>query len=176
MLNIRRPRPRWTLLALLLAAGCPGEEIAGDDGACREPFETTVTRVIDGDTFEVDPPVPMPSGVQSTDVRPLCLDTPEVGECHFDEATEALRSLILGETVLLTFGDECTDGWDRALAYVWLGDLLVNVEMARTGHGGLIHPPYDDKPYCDEVKQAMQEASADGLGGWATCSGYPFEL
>ncbi len=164
------------LPSLLLAQGCPDDGDTEDDVACREPFETTVTRVVDGDTIEVAPPVEMPDGSLVTDVRLLCLDTPESGECFYDEATEALRSWIEDETVLLTFGDECVGYYGRALAYVWLNGELINVAMAHEGYGGLIDPPYDEGLHCDEVEAAMGEAAADGLGGWATCAGYPFEL
>ena len=167
---------KLALIAVLALVGCPDKDDEGDPQPCREEFETTVSQIVDGDTFDVDPPVPMPDGDQNDRVRMLCLETPETGECHADEATDALGAWIDGQTVTLTFTDTCTGYYGRALAYVWLGNQLVNVEMAREGHGGLIQPPYDDEPHCDEVEQAMQEAAADGLGGWADCSGYPFEL
>src|SRR3989344_9484453 len=45
----------------------------------------TVSRVIDGDTFEL---------ADKEVVRLVGIDAPEAGECYYDESKEALRQLI----------------------------------------------------------------------------------
>jgi micrococcal nuclease len=163
-------------LSLLLALGCNDCTRAVEE-PCREPQRVTVTRVIDGDTFVVDPPIEMPDGTTKTDVRPICLQAPEDGACYHDHSLKALRERIEGETVRLTFGDECVGIHRRALAYVWLDGTLLNVEMAREGYAGLIAPPFDDNACCEDVQAAMEAAAEEGLGGWSICSGQvPFEL
>ena len=51
-----------SLLASLAIAGCAGHPCTGAaESECREPIEVSVVRVIDGDTFDVDPPVELGS-------------------------------------------------------------------------------------------------------------------
>jgi micrococcal nuclease len=89
-----------------------------------------VTRVIDGDTLELD------SGHR---VRLLGVNTPETK--HADrpterfgpEASEFTRRLVEGHLVRLEFDRERYDDYRRILAYVWLDDRLVNSEIIRAG-------------------------------------------
>lgn len=71
-----------------------------------------VERVIDGDT------VVMRGGEH---VRLIGIDTPERGECGFDEATERLSQLVSdtdGPTVLVPGARTDRDRYDRLLRYV----------------------------------------------------------
>ena len=88
-----------------------------------------VTRVIDGDTIEVE----LHGEIER--VRLLCIDTPERGQDGYAEATEYLRGLI-GDGVRLEKDPEHghRDNFGRLLRYVWVGDVLINVEMVRAGH------------------------------------------
>ena len=140
---------------------------------CRAPIEVTVTRVIDGDTFEVEPAFEMPDGLEEIEVRPFCLDTPESDQCYFHEATDALRDRIEGQSVRLEFGDECRGKYGRPLAYVWLAGDLLNVTMAEEGFGW-VHERYDYAPCCDRVREAAERAQAQALGGWGACAEYPW--
>jgi endonuclease YncB( thermonuclease family) len=61
----------------------------------------TVTKIIDGDTFEVSPNWKW--GFKYGDrVRPLGYDTPERNQPGFEEATLKLKKLILGKKVRLS--------------------------------------------------------------------------
>ena len=55
-----------------------------------EETGSLVTRVIDGDTVELS---------NGERVRLIGIDTPEIDEYYYEEATEELRSLIEGKTV-----------------------------------------------------------------------------
>jgi endonuclease YncB( thermonuclease family) len=73
-----------------------------------------VTQVIDGDTIVID------SGEH---VRFIGIDTPEVGHCNHDEATQNMRNLVYGKAVILTAGArDNTDKYGRLLRYVDLPD------------------------------------------------------
>ena len=54
---------------------------------------TTVTRVVDGDTVKLS---------NGETVRLIGIDTPEKGQCGFNEATNLMRSLVQGQTVAVT--------------------------------------------------------------------------
>ena len=84
------------------------------DLCCEECVELAVTRIIDGDTF-----VAGGSGVSGGDrVRLYGMDTPEVGERCYREATERLRDLA-GDRGRVESGPRPTDQFGRLLYYVY---------------------------------------------------------
>lgn len=89
--------------------------------------EATVTRVIDGDTIEVNL-----EGLIYR-VRYIGIDTPEIGEPCADEATEANRQLVEGKTAWLEKDISETDKYGRLLRYVYVDDVFVNEELVRLG-------------------------------------------
>ena len=89
---------------------------------CRAPVLVRVTRVVDGDTFNMN-------GIDGSvfgPVRMIGIDTPEIehpgqpAECYGAEATEFTEQLD-GHLVWLTFDNECQDSFERLLAYVHIG-------------------------------------------------------
>jgi len=77
-----------------------------------------VTRVIDGDTIELD------GGER---VRYIGMDTPEEGESGFDEATQRNTELVEGKTIILDVcEEEPEDPFGRTLAYVIVDSTVVN--------------------------------------------------
>ena len=164
------------LLVVTLHAGC-NRCWTDVEAPCLEPTTVTVTRVVDGDTFDVEPALVMPDGSTVDRVRLLCVDTPELsgGECYGTEAKDWLTERIEGRELTLFFSEECLGTYDRALAYAKLGGDLINVELARQGYALPMDEWFSDSPCCDEVDQAVQEAQADGAGGWGVCGGgYPW--
>lgn len=104
----------------------------GASGPVR--FRVDLVRVVDGDTIRV-----MWHG-ENLSVRLLGIDAPERGHAGGPESTECLRTLLAGsDTVDLEFENESPrrDSLGRLLAYVWRGDMLLNLEMVRRGRAGL---------------------------------------
>ncbi len=167
--------PAPTLVVLIALQGC-NRCWKDVEAPCLEPTEVTVTSVVDGDTFDIEPALELPDGSTVDRVRMLCVDTPELtgGECYGAEAREWLTDRIEGQQVTLLFSDECTGDYDRALAYVKHGGDLINVEIAREGYAPPIDEWFSDYPCCDEVEQAVLEAQQAGAGGWGACGGYPW--
>jgi len=124
---VNHPGHRRLVVALSLAVA-----------ACTAPGPTDrqdaeVTRVYDGDTIEV-----VFNGARER-VRYIGIDTPE-----FDDdraairelarlATDANRDLVGGRIVQLEFDRERRDRYGRLLAYVSIGDTLVNEWLVRRG-------------------------------------------
>ncbi|HEU5317681.1 MAG TPA: thermonuclease family protein [Chloroflexota bacterium] len=144
-----------------------------------------VTRVVDGDTIDVDP---------GGRVRLIGIDTPEAVdprrpvECFAKEASAAMGGLVANRTVLLeldpTQGERDTFG--RLLRFVWLPSesaatqtpqgarpTLVNFELIARGyaHEFTYNTSYK---YRDLFKQAQAHAQRYKLGLWApeTCAGF----
>ncbi len=79
----------------------------------------TVTRVIDGDTFE--------TASRKHPVRLANVDTPEKKQQGFDKAKKALSGLIKGQTV--SVDTVARDVYGRAVAKVKVGRKSVNKAM-----------------------------------------------
>lgn len=168
---------RSILLAASLALPACNRCWTEVEASCLEPTEVTVTRVVDGDTFDVEPALELPDGSTVDRVRMLCVDTPELsgGECYGPEARDWLTERLEGQVVTLHFAEECLGSYDRALAYVKLGGDLINVEIARAGYALPMDEWFSDYPCCEEVDQAVQDAKDAGDGGWGVCGGgYPW--
>ena len=132
--------PRLSLLlgVLILGAGCSSHQVDLTVQApatfAEEPGgfeEARVTRVVDGDTIEVEITghTPGPGAGdgqpgQPYDVRLIGIDTPESVdpnspvECFGKEATAAAAAFLEGQTVRLVADVEETDRYNRLLRYV----------------------------------------------------------
>lgn len=94
----------------------------------------TITRHVDGDTFEVaiaDPP----RGMRAVErVRLMGIDTPERDEPLFAEARAHVERRAGAGLVYLAFDFRRRDQFDRLLAFVYLPDgTLLNAELLETG-------------------------------------------
>jgi len=142
------------LLLLTLAIGCVA------------PTAPLVTRVIDGDTIEVD--------IDGTiyKVRYIGLDAPELDDNRAEfcalaqEATRLNRELVEGKTVRLEKDVSGTDNFGRLLRYVYVDSIFVNAELVRQGLAWA--EPYEpDTKYQDYLEELEMEAEQDGKGIWA---------
>ena len=141
-------------------AGCSGE--AGRSG---ETVRAEVEEVIDGDTIDV-----LLDG-ETVPVRYIGIDTPESGwpadrpEPLSLEATERNRQLVEGRTVRLVIGEEPFDRYDRLLAYVFVGDRMVNARLVEDGLAETLTIPPNDR-FADRFARLEDRARAAGLGIW----------
>jgi micrococcal nuclease len=119
------------VLALLLTASF----------ASAASLEGTVVRVVDGDTIHVR------LGERVEKVRYIGVNTPEVhhprkGEEPGGRAAMAVnRTLVDGRKVLLETDVQARDRYGRLLAYVWVGDVMVNAELLRRGYAQVMTIP-----------------------------------
>jgi micrococcal nuclease len=148
--------------ALLLASvGCSG---GGPCGAT----EATVTRVVDGDTIELD---------DGRKIRYLLVDTPETtgghDDCYGTNAVTFNTDLVLNKTVQLDFDVECTDRYGRTLAYVTVEGQEVNRLIIQRGFGCVLHISPDGDSRVDEFTALQLDAMRSGRGLWAACDPLP---
>jgi micrococcal nuclease len=118
--------------------------------------QVTVAYVFDGDTVELS---------DGRKVRYIGLNTPERDQPFYEEAREANRKLVEGMPVLIELDVQVTDRYGRLLAYVWVGEQLVNLELVRQGYGSA----YTQAPnlrHTDAILAAEQEARAAQVGLW----------
>ena len=87
--------------------------------------EKLVTRIIDGDTFEIE---------TGEKVRLIGIDTPEKNEPNYEEAKLFLISNIQGRKVILQKDVSDKDKFGRLLRYVYLEGELINLRLVEEGY------------------------------------------
>jgi micrococcal nuclease len=127
-----------------------------------------VTRVVDGDTVEVE------LDGREEDVRYIGVDTPETVkpdtpvQCFGPQASAFNHRLVEGRRVRLVFGAERRDVYGRLLAYVYLGGRFVNAELVRRGLARTLTIPPNDR-FAGELKRLEIAAARSGRGLWGAC-------
>lgn len=165
--RVRRSALRLPALAVVAAACLVGCEPS-------LPDDTTVRRVIDGDTVQLR---------DGRLVRYLGIDTPEVRrregtrwvvdpEPMGHEATAFNRALVEGRVVRLEYDAKTHDRFDRILAYVYVSDIggdevMVNAALLREGLAELLIIPPNVK-YTDEFRALAEEARRARRGLWGS--------
>ncbi|XOB40576.1 MAG: thermonuclease family protein [Candidatus Nealsonbacteria bacterium] len=119
----------------------------------------TVNYVIDGDTIEVD---------EEERVRYLGINTPESGRPYFSEATNENKKLVDGKEIKLELDVQTKDKYNRTLAYVWIGETMVNLELVRRGFANVYTFPPNVK-YKEQFLEAEREARENCRGLWYPC-------
>jgi micrococcal nuclease len=104
-------------------------------------LEATVLRVVDGDTVHVR------VGERVEKVRYIGVNTPELHhprkgeEPGGREAHTVNRRLVEGKRVRLELDVQSHDRHRRLLAYVWIGETMINAELVRLGYAQVMTIP-----------------------------------
>ena len=128
-----------------------------------------VTRVVDGDTIEIE---------GGEKVRYIGIDTPETVDprkpvqCFGVEASKKNKELVEGKTVRLEKDITEKDKYDRLLRYIWVGEVLINLELVKQGFAVSYSYPPDIK-YQNEFLAAEKEAREAKRGLWEACQETP---
>ncbi|HXK40681.1 MAG TPA: thermonuclease family protein [Candidatus Paceibacterota bacterium] len=124
-----------------------------------------VTRVIDGDTIEIE-------GGQK--VRYIGIDTPETVDprkpvqCFGVEASNKNKELVSGKRVRLEKDVSETDKYGRLLRYIYIGDTFVNLELVKQGFAySSTYPP--DVKHQSQFTEAQRQAKEQNKGLWSSC-------
>ena len=129
------------------------------------PVEGTVVRVVDGDTIHVR------IGARVEKVRYIGVNTPEVHhptkgeEPGGREAAQVNRRLVEGQAIRLELDVQERDRYGRLLAYVWVGDLMINAELVRLGYAQVMTVPPNVR-YQEVFLKLQREAREAGRGLW----------
>jgi micrococcal nuclease len=133
--------------------------------ASAGPLEGVVVRVVDGDTIYVQ----LADRVEK--IRYIGVNTPEIHhpikkeEPGGREAAAMNRRLVGGRHVRLELDVRSRDQYGRLLAYVWLGDTMVNAELVRRGYAQVMTVPPNVR-YQDLFVKLQREARDAGRGLW----------
>lgn len=139
------------------------EENQSSDYQKTDTFK--VTRVIDGDTIEIE-------GGQK--VRYIGINTPEtvdprsLPQCFGSQASAKNRELVEGKNIYLEKDVSEVDKYGRLLRYVFVDGLFVNDFLIREGYAYASSYPPDIK-YQNQLRQAQLEAQQQNRGLWSQC-------
>lgn len=164
--RLRLPSPAifaLMVLAILLLLKLP--DAVNDTPPVTPTTSVRVTRVIDGDTVEVE---------DGRRIRLLGIDAPEIGydgvpsDAGAESSREWLRQRIGGASVQLRFGPEQLDRYGRTLAWIYLpGGELINRELLQAGQARLLTRFGLPADLSTELHQAVAEARIRKLGIWS---------
>ena len=149
----RRLAPLLVVLALALPA------------AAQSTLEGTVTRIVDGDTIHVR------VGGHLEKVRYIGVNTPELHhptkgeEPGGRQALDVNRRLVERKHVRLELDVQARDRHGRLLAYVWVGDTMINAELLRLGYAQVMTVPPNVRHQAMFTK-LQRDARAAGRGLW----------
>jgi micrococcal nuclease len=120
---------------------------------------------VDGDTVHVR------IGDRIEKVRYIGVNTPEIHHPRKGEepggrrALAVNRQLLLGKRVRLELDVQHRDRYGRLLAYVWVGETMVNAELVRLGYAQVMTVPPNVR-YQDLFLKLQREAREAGRGLW----------
>ena len=106
-----------------------------------------------------------------TRVRYIGINTPETKhptkgkEPCGPEASAVNRALVAGRTVRLELDVQPWDRYRRLLAYVYVGEIMVNAELVRRGYAQVATFPPNVRSV-DQFQSLQREAREAGRGCW----------
>jgi endonuclease YncB( thermonuclease family) len=126
-----------------------------------------VAKVYDGDT------IIMSDGLK---VRLLQIDTPELAskECYGQEAKVELIKLLARKGAITLKSDPVSASFDRygrALRYIFIGKLNVNLELVKLGAAAPYFYQGEKGIYSAQLLKAAQDAQYYKVGLWKVCPG-----
>lgn len=140
------------LLASAGLAACA--DSSGDDAPGAR-----VTRVIDGDTVEME---------RLGKVRLIGVNAPEKKRCYGDAATRFTRDRLEDEIVQYELGEEPKDRYDRTLAYLSREGDMHNLALLSEGYAKVLTIAPNDK-YEARFERAERDAKQADEGLWDKC-------
>jgi len=156
--------PALSLLLILLAGffgGIQYQKYFGPTQVAEAQFpeEATVARVVDGDTIELS---------NGQHLRYVGVNAPDANNLFYEEATEFNKNLVEGKKIKLEYDKYKNDKFGRILAYVFVDDKNVNVELTRNGLAEVkIYQKRAKLIYQDELLEAQEQAKKEKLGIWS---------
>lgn len=120
-------------------------------------------RVVDGDTIDA-----RNGGAKEERVRLLRIDTREKGEEGYEVARDALVQLLTSKQFTVEFekpNEPERDRFNRPLAYIFVDDVNINVEMVRQGYSRFCIK-YGRGRYAEQFRAAEEEAKRERRGVW----------
>lgn len=145
----------YIILLLILISGCATGNVV-KEVSFEGPF--LITNVVDGDTLDIN---------TSERIRLSGINTPETGECYYQEAKDKLISLVLNKIVYLELDQDKVDKYGRQLRYIYVNDISVNKVLVEEGYARVFDKYNETTKRYNEYKTYESKAIEQGLGIWS---------
>ena len=142
------------IFLLLFLTSCTGYSVF--EPQKEGPF--FVTQVIDGDTLVLN---------TTEHVRLSGINTPEKGECYYQEAKNALTNLTYHKNVYLEKDFSNKDKYGRLLRYVSVDGLSVNEFLIQEGYAKVFDKYANDTKKYASFKHIESPVQEEGKGVWS---------
>ncbi len=119
-----------------------------------------VHAVIDGDTLDID----------IGRIRLSGINTPETGECYYEEAKEKLEELSLYQEVFIEEDMANYDKYGRMLRYVYTNKSFVNAILVEEGYARVYDKYNETTKYYSALKELETIAKEKKVGIWSCTS------
>jgi micrococcal nuclease len=119
-----------------------------------------VTKVVDGDTLDLE---------NGERIRFSGINTPETGECYYEEAKVKLNELVMGKKIFLEKDKSDVGKYGRKLRYVYLNTtkfVFVNGILVEQGYARVYDKYKSDTKRYVELKELEKKAKEKKLGVW----------
>jgi micrococcal nuclease len=94
-------------------------------------------------------------------------------ECFGPEAAEFNAQLVADQEVELVYDEECTDFFDRTLAYVSVSGREINSLLVERGFGCALYIPPNGADRAEEFDTLQALARSESRGLWGACPENP---
>lgn len=138
------------------SVGNEGDVVTSEFEYQPSKYKVKSTRVIDGDTIEIE---------GGRRIRYIGVNTPETYECYYQQAKDKNKELVEGKEIIIEKDVSETDRYGRLLRYVWVDNIFVNEYLVREGYAQVATYPPDVK-YQDNFLEAQREARENSRGLW----------
>jgi endonuclease YncB( thermonuclease family) len=149
----------WLLLGMLLVLGFWYLQENVINNNVSVPVK--LINVIDGDTIVVS------IGEERETVRIVAIDTPEFGECYFNNAQVRLLELLKQPFTLHKKPLKNRDTYDRLLRYIEVNGKDVGSILIEEGYAE--HWDRDQHPLFHEYQRLEAQAKKEENGQWKNC-------
>lgn len=129
-----------------------GESFAAPEAECR------VVKVADGDTITC-----LDDANRQVKIRLYGIDAPEKKQAFGQRSRQELAKMVAGKVI--KYEQMGKDRYGRTVGLIRQGSKNVNAEMVRAGYAW-VYPQYCKKAFCDDWKQAEENARNNRLGLW----------
>lgn len=141
------------LILIILICGCIEE--SPQEAELEGPY--TVTNVVDGDTLDLN---------NSARIRLSGINTPEKGDCYYNEAKQALIKLTLNKEVFLEKDKTNVGKYGRLLRYIHVENNSVNSILVYNGYAEVYDKYKNDTKKYSYLKELEKHAIQNKLGVW----------
>jgi len=145
------------LILLIFISGCYTGNVVNQPEPLKLEGPFLVTNIVDGDTLDLN---------SSDRVRFSGINTPETGECYYQEAKDKLKSLVLNKEVYVERDITNGDKYGRLLRYIYVENVLVNSVLVQGGYARVYDKYASDTKRYSELKQIELIAKNNSLGIW----------